>query len=245
MRTQAGSVAKQVAKRQPHWAPQSKCLTSVGLLLWSGSAYNEILMTKSKIIIASLAGVVVLVAAYAFAAPWAFAHMAEGHVHNIFNQEAEKLTPAVSALVGKQPHDIITDCYDSEHTSVLTHSQCTSFRAYDYDGAPFPASQRSQVVDHAKQLDKILADNGWMADRQQDKIKTVADDIPASALEAYHGNPIAFHKNIGAVSCNLRIDFSGPTDGASPGVLTVDQFSCQQDATYLMPHMHPGIYGGA
>src|SRR5260221_293516 len=121
---------------------------------------------KSKKIIAVLTVLVLLAAAYGLAAPFIFARVAGTHVRSIFDQQAEALTPAISALVGKQAHDIIDDCFDSEHTPVVTRAVCTSFRAYDYDAAPISASEREKTVSHAKALDKALAGHGWTADRQ-------------------------------------------------------------------------------
>jgi hypothetical protein len=103
--------------------------------------------------------------------------------------------------------------------------------------APLPASSREKVVVSAIALDKALIKNGWQADRPQDKAHTVAAAIPTFPLAAFHVVQVPFHKNVGGISCNLDVEFGGPTDGTSPGVIGINRFSCQQDISYFMLHV--------
>ncbi len=115
------------------------------------------------------------------------------------------------------------ECDEVAHTRTKSQLYCKDTQAFKYNPVPLPDSSRSEIVTEATRLDKALVQNGWAVDRAQDTTKTIAASIPTAPVAAFHGGGVPFHKNIGDISCNLEVRFSGPTDGVSPGVITINR----------------------
>jgi hypothetical protein len=113
-------------------------------------------------------------------------------------------------------------------------SACRAVQFYR-SSAPLPASARDHILASAHNLDVLLLRNGW----------TIAKPVaPFTSTQV-----VPYHENIGGISCNLIIQFSGPNDGVSPGIVSVNEFSCQQAVSIVIPHIFthaadPGYGGG-
>lgn len=192
------------------------------------------LFSKKAAIFLSAAALLAIL--YAFVWPAMGKVLAAAHLKKVSSQEMQPLIQPVSNVVQGAPPKRTVACYEESYTRTKTQLYCQDANIYPYNPEPLPDSSRSEVVAQAAVLDKTLTKNGWVIDRPQDKIKTVAESIPTEPLEPFHGDGVPFHKNIGTISCNLKVSFSGPTDGVSPGVIIIDQFSCQQNTSYFMLH---------
>ncbi len=198
--------------------------------------------SKRKRVLAVLVGIVLLLVLYTQIAPAIITRVLSSHLGNVYSQQTKLLLPTITALVGRQPERSVFQCYDSSHSHTTTDTTCQNFQIYRYSFTPLPASSRQQVLYEANKLDSLLKRYGWTADRQQDKIKTVAASVPTTPLAAFYVSEVPFHKNIGNISCNLEISFEGPTQGISPGSINVNEFSCRQYFTYFMLHLDSRQY---
>jgi hypothetical protein len=128
-------------------------------------------------------------------------------------------------------------------------SACRAVQFYR-SSAPLPASARDHILASAHNLDVLLLRNGWTIDRPQDPITTIAGSILTKPVAPFTSTQVVpYHENIGGISCNLIIQFSGPNDGVSPGIVSVNEFSCQQAVSIVIPHIFthaadPGYGGG-
>ncbi|MDB5182397.1 MAG: hypothetical protein JWO47_181 [Candidatus Saccharibacteria bacterium] len=201
--------------------------------------------TTPKRIIAFL---IILLVIYILTGPMISKAMATSHLKQVSNREMQPLLEPINALMqGAEPRRVL-ECGEKSHTHIKTNLFCQDVNFYKYNPEALPDSSRSRIASEAAYLDKILAQNGWTIDRPQDEIKTIEGSIPTTALQRFYGGgQVPFHKNIGAISCNLEIWFGGPTDGISPGAVNVNRFSCQQHISYPMLHISNHInrsFGG-
>ncbi|MDB5185182.1 MAG: hypothetical protein JWN38_990 [Candidatus Saccharibacteria bacterium] len=173
---------------------------------------------------------------YVFIWPTISKAAATAHLKQVSNQQMQPLLQPINALMQGVSPSVDLECNEVSHTHTKTQLYCQNVNVYTYNSEPLSDSSRSRVVTEASLLDKTLVQNGWTADRPQDKIKTVAASIPTTSLQPLHTDGVPFHKNIGNISCNLEVTFSGPSDGISPGAINVNQFSCQQNISYFMLH---------
>ena len=185
---------------------------------------------------AVLAFFLLLLTLYAYVWPAISKAAATAHLKQVSDQQMQPLLQPVNALMQGTGPKRVLECDEVSHTYTKTQLYCQDVNVYKYNPEPLSDSSRSKVATEAALLDKALAQNGWTADRPQDKIKTVAASIPTTSLQPFHENGVPFHKNIGNISCNLEVSFSGPSDGFSPGVMNINQFSCQQNISFFMLH---------
>jgi hypothetical protein len=161
----------------------------------------------------------------------------QNHVQAIFAQESVPLLKPLSGLAGESSPK--AQCMDRQHSYWRTMALCQAFRIYPYNPTPVPAERRQDIAVHAKELDRLLKSRGWTLDRPNDSVTTIVGSLPSTPLQTgYSTQSVPLHKNIDGVSCNLKISFTGPTDGQSPGIVMVDEFSCQQNSSYFQ--FHPG-----
>lgn len=200
-----------------------------------------------KKFIISIAVLVFLIVFYAFVWPATSKAVATSHLQHVSSQELQPLIQPVSGLMQGARLKSTLECDEVSHTHTKTQLYCQNVNSYKYNQEPLADSARAKIVDEAAVLDKVLAQNGWTIDRPQDPAKTVVASIPSTPLEPFHLAGVPFHKNIGNISCNFEVEFSGPTDGISPGAININQFSCQQNVTYFMLHFtnytNPGFGG--
>lgn len=170
--------------------------------------------------------------------PWPFATRttATAYLHQITTNELQPLVPATNALMQGAKPTVISECDEMSHSLTQTHLFCRDMYWYKLNTSPLPPSSRANVIAEATALDKALQQNGWQPDRPQDEAHSVAAAIPTSPLAVSHTVQVPFHKNVDAISCNLSVEFDGPTDGTSPGAIIINRFSCQQDISYFAPH---------
>lgn len=193
-------------------------------------------LTKRRIII-MLSIPLVLFVSYAVLWPAVAERVAAYKLTRVYAEQSRPLLKPVNDLLQGAHPAAILQCDELSHSHTRVQLYCQALRVYAYSATPLPASSRAKVLDEARVLDQALKANGWTADRQQDSIKTIAASVPTSPRDEFHTGGVPFHKNIGDISCNLEVDFGGPTDGASPGTINVNRFSCQQNIAYFMPHL--------
>lgn len=157
---------------------------------------------------------------------------ATASLYRTSDKELSSLTPAVTALMQGVAPTSGRQCAEVSHTYTTVHLYCDEWRDYAHTLTPLPAVSRAKVVAEARALDQALAQNGWTADRPQDAAHTVESAIPTAPLAQFIVNEVPFHKNVNGASCNLVVEFGGPTDGTSPGVININDFSCQQNVSY-------------
>jgi len=156
-----------------------------------------------------------------------------------YNQEANALGGLVGALGVTRSDDEIFQCSVTQTTHTQTHERCEDFARYSYNSQPISASAKQNYAANAAKLDALLKSRGWSNDRPHDAITTLAASNPYSAQNGGVGGSVPFHKNVGAVSCNFEITFSGLSSSASatPGAINVNQFSCQQNISFAALHI--------
>lgn len=160
-------------------------------------------------------------------------------------------------LLGATIQDIVgTNISDTFQCEVVTQSHtrttlfCQKFGSTAYQFSKPSQTSIDKLPGNITHLDALLAQNGWQIDRPQDDIKSIEASSSYSAANGGVGGQVPFHKNVGAISCNLIIVFdplpsqmlSGQT--VSPGAINVNQFSCQQTVSYPMLHMKAYHWSG-
>lgn len=125
------------------------------------------------------------------------------------------------------------DVYDQGYWR--SEALCSTDAVYDYrgdnEGQP---GGRAAIIKHAAALEAILKARGWTNDRPQDPNQTIEATLPTEDGFPYRTNSLPMHKNIGTVSCNVRIDASGSVK--SP-VVNVNGFGCSQKVIFYFPHL--------
>lgn len=156
-----------------------------------------------------------------------------------YHAESTALDSAINTLGIEQNPEVISSCTISNTTHWTSTQRCATYSTYTYNDQPLSAEKQATYSQHAAKLDALLAARGWTPDRPQDTIKTLASSNPYLASNGGTGGQVPFHKNIGAISCNLEIDYNGldSTTGPSPGALNVNQFSCQEEFSYTQFHL--------
>lgn len=183
---------------------------------------------------------VLVVVAVAIAWPLVAQYVISTNLARIYSEQSKPLLQPVADLLGSDASTPAAECYERSHDYTQVKLDCEVGRTYTTSVKPRTDASRAEVLAKAKALDAALNAQGWVADRQQDAVKTVADAVPSAPLASFHSISVPFHKNIGSTSCNLEVFFTGPSDGVSPGMVDVNRFSCQQNASYFMPH--PTVY---
>jgi hypothetical protein len=171
--------------------------------------------------------------------PLVVTQVATGHLKSVFMQQSELLEKPISSLgIVGQPK-VTLQCIDELHTHWQTQLICENFTSYPYNATPISQAAKNTYATNAAKLDQLLKQNGWVNDRPHDQITSLVASNPYAPQNGGLGGDIPFHKNIGAISCNLEIDFEGLShaDTVDPGSISVNDFGCQQTITYFMPHL--------
>jgi hypothetical protein len=159
------------------------------------------------------------------------------------------LGSAIRAIGVNGVPQVRSECGGSTQTHWHVSSDCRAYAYYEYHPAqPLPSNLRDMYLKNAQTLDALLLKNGWVVNRPGDKITSIAGIIPTHPLADGVGEQMSYHKVIGHTTCNFSVSFGGPTDGVSPGVVSVTGYSCSEQLSYFMPHLftkdrNPG-YGG-
>ncbi len=163
---------------------------------------------------------------------------ATSHLRTVYQQELSPLVPYVNQLMAGQKPTQTFHCATESYTPSQTQLYCVGSVNYAYNPTPLPASARASVKAAAASLDRTLKAHGWVVDRPQDAITSVEGSLPSKPRsDGFVAGEVPFHKNIGDISCNFEVEFDGPTDGVSPGIIIPNEFSCQQNVTYADIHM--------
>lgn len=192
---------------------------------------------KARIAGAVVLGVLLATAIFLVATPLIAERILTRKLDKVYAEQSAIFIPQLNAMLSREPSRNEARCYDDHHDRWRTHSICTRFPVYKYNPAPVPAASRQTVLQNARKLDELLRKNGWTADRPQDPIRTIEASVPTSNLAPHYVQQVPFHKNIGYISCNLEIVFSGPADARSPGAINLNFFSCQQNISYFEPQV--------
>lgn len=162
------------------------------------------------------------------------------HLHSVFVDEHTALMTYVEKLAGQSEDRTSTRCYPEDQGYFRTSAYCDELAVYTYN-----ATANTKTIDALKQaartLDQQLKKQGWTIDRPQDPYKTLeqgADYAYTKQFAPYVGVQIPYHKNIGSISCNLRITFGGSRSGSDVPGVSVDDFRCSQRITYIAPRLH-------
>lgn len=186
-----------------------------------------------------IAAVLVLLIAY-FLSPILVGRLATSHLRNVFAEQSKLLSdPIVSLGVTGEPNTHF-QCIDERHTHWQTEVICENFAVYGYNQSPISVTAKNNYAHNAAKFDQLLKENGWANDRPQDSVTSLAGSNPYSSQNGGRGGSVPFHKNIGSISCNLKIDFNplnDPSNPVAPGAINVNEFSCSQNVTFFMPHL--------
>jgi hypothetical protein len=157
-------------------------------------------------------------------------------VKTTFNQQSSILSTPIQSLgiVGNANANL--QCVTDHETSWATYVTCIDAAHYPYTTNPITSYYQTNFPANAAKFDTLLKQNGWVNNRPHDAVTTIAASNPYLATNAGVGAEVPFHKNIGAVSCNLEVSFSSLFESIGPGSIDVNQFSCQQTIQLLMPH---------
>jgi hypothetical protein len=208
----------------------------------SGHDDKTYLHRPAIIIVAAL---IMIIASAMVLWPVVVRQQSQDHVQVIFAKESAPLVDSLSVIAGESSSK--SQCQGWRHSYWRTTTLCQAFRVYPYNPTHIPAERRQDIAAHAKELDGLLKAHGWTVDRPNDPITTIAGSLPSAPLPAgYSTQSVPFHKNVGEISCNLKISFTGPSNGQSPGIIMVDEFSCQQNSSCFQfhpdgPWASPGI----
>lgn len=161
-------------------------------------------------------------------------------LHSVFVDEHAALTSYVDALVGKSEDRISAQCYPEDQGYWQTSADCSELVVYGYNSAT-PPTTITVLEQTAHALDLQLKKEGWTIDRPQDPYKTLeagAAYVYDKQLTPFVGVEVPYHKNIGPISCNLRIWFEGSRSDSRVPVANVNDFRCSQGVTYFAPRLH-------
>lgn len=151
-----------------------------------------------------------------------------------FKAENAALEPALNDLMQSSP-DIRRSCDTYEQGYWRNKAWCSTSATYDYrTESEGQSGGRATVIKHAAALEAVLKARGWTNDRPQDPNQTIEATLPKEDMLPYHMNSLPMHKNIGNVSCNVRIDAGG---SAKSPVVNINNYSCSEHTTYYFPHL--------
>lgn len=164
----------------------------------------------------------------------ALPYIAASKQQTAFTAENSAIESALNDLVQSTPEiHRICDTYSQGYWR--SEARCSTDAAYDYrTESEVQPGGRAAIIKHAAALEAILKARGWSNDRPQDPNQTIEATLPTHDMFPYHTNSIPMHKNIGPVSCNLRIDAGGTVKAP---VINVNSFGCSQHITYYFPHL--------
>jgi hypothetical protein len=160
-----------------------------------------------------------------------------GHLQTIFNEQRAIFTQPISSLGVIDTPTKTFQCIEDHTTYLATYYVCLDSYSYPYNFNPISTTAQASYPVNAAKFDTLLKKNGWVNNRPHDDTTTVAGSDPYLTQNAGVGAEVPFHKNVGAVSCNLEVDFNSLSDEADPGSINVNQFSCQQSVRLFMPHI--------
>ncbi len=200
-------------------------------------------MTKSitpgarRIIFRSLIGIFVLLLGNFVVLPQTFEHRSASRVEKVFStQKSLLLAPLEDLGIAGTPKEH-RQCIEVEYTFINTAKQCETFINFPYNGNQLSDKVIADYPAKAAKIDKVLSDNGWSADHQEAGApKTLVDIDPHAGAHAGLGAGIAFHKNLGNISCNLKIDYYGIQNSFMIDTLNVNTFICREDVIHFMLH---------
>jgi hypothetical protein len=193
-------------------------------------------MRKGKTVI-SVLFIVVLIVVFYVLSPLVVQEVSTGHLRSVFaQQDAIFAEPIASLGITGQPSTDL-QCIDELHTHWQTQVICQDFASYPYVSSSISQTASNAYPKNAAKFDELLKQNGWVPDRPHDPIVSLAASNPSLPQNGGLGGSVPFHKNIGAISCNLEIDFQGLSEPIDPGSINVNDFGCQQTITYFMPHL--------
>lgn len=191
---------------------------------------------KSQKLALISAGILVLLLLCALLWPLSSRTIATTRLLHTTTNELQPLLPATSALMKNTKPNLTSECDEVSHSLTETHLFCQDMYWYTYGYSQQPESERTNLISTAATLDKALQQNGWEADRPQDQVHAVAAAIPTAPHAPFQSASIPFHKNVGAISCNLTLQFDGSTDGISLGTININEFLCRQNISYFTLH---------
>jgi hypothetical protein len=199
---------------------------------------------KSVIIIVLLAAILFGVPYYLLGAQIVTNPLSTGHLQQLFKQQSAIFTGPITSLgITGQPTRTF-QCLDDHTTHLATYYVCLESYAYPNNTAPISTTALASYPANASTFDTLLKQNGWLNDRPRDPVTTLVDSNPYLAQNGGVGAEVPFHKNVGAVSCNLEVTFNSLSDDTSPGSIDATEFSCQQTVRLFMPHISAGETGG-
>lgn len=173
--------------------------------------------------------------AYGFIWPKVNEDAATSKLSSAYSSQILPLAPTVDGLLGNTGKTT-SQCDETSHSRTRVYLYCQEFMVYAPALTPLPDASRPAVLTIASQLDQKLRQNGWTPDRPHDVVTTVRGSVPSTPLPSfYSSDEVPFHKNVGTVSCNFEVDFEGPSDGISPGIILASRMSCQQNVSFFMP----------
>lgn len=207
------------------------------------NASEETTTRKRRTSLCVIAVLILLAFAYVFG-PMIVENILSFHLRSAF-AEQDKLFGGLIASLGvtSQPESHF-QCGDELHTHWQTEALCWDFFTYAYDQSPISTKARSDYPANAARLDSLLRQNGWVNDRPNDSVTTIAGSNPYLSRNNGIGGEVPFHKNTGSISCNLEIDFRSLDDPIAPAAINVNEFSCSQHVSFFMPHLTLWQYQG-
>lgn len=165
-------------------------------------------------------------------------------MRSTFSQQSKLfMQPLASIGVIGHPRTLF-ECYNQVWTRTTTTTLCTNFLAYHYSFSPMSPSVRNSFPANAAHFDALLKQNGWVNDRPQDAVTTIAGSDPYAPGNGGLGGDVPFHKNVGDISCNMEVDVSGLKDPVSPNTVNLNTFSCSQTITFSMYHSAAAVQRG-
>jgi len=169
----------------------------------------------------------------------------------VYSEQSKIFTPAIASLgVTAEPVPYF-NCGDEYLTRWQSEVQCEAYQNYRWSFSPVSDAAKTSYPDNASKFDALLKENGWVLDRPQDKVTTIAGSSPDLVGNGGVGGQVPFHKNIGRgrdfISCNLQVDVQGYQGGAAVNpawTINVNEFSCSQHIYFFTFHLHDYQYRG-
>ena len=140
-----------------------------------------------------------------------------------FNEDKTLGSPVVMLGLGIASDQPVTQCLAEQDWIFKTKFICTRMLAYNSNGGTVSAKTLEAYKLHTVAVVAALNKNGWTYDNKTE-YENSTDQI----------SNVAYHKNIGSISCNFKVSASDNDYAAKPSLksrIFVNQYLCQDHIT--------------
>src|SRR5581483_3060125 len=133
------------------------------------------------------------------------------------------IRPIASLGITGQPKASV-QCVNDHTSGVMTYYLCLSAYNYPYSKIPIAPAALTNYPTNAAKFDQLLQQSGWINNQPHNSVTTLVDSNPYLPQNGGNGAELAFHKNIGTISCDMEINFNSLTGDMNPGSINVNYF---------------------